>query len=223
MTGGEELRVVLRLEKVSCAVRQERWTDPLDFTLHLGEAAAVVGPTGGGRRRLLRVAAGLMAPDRGKVAHRAERVAYVFRAGGLLSSSTALENIVLPLVVQGAPEPEARERAAAEMERFGVGAVGELAAQDLSPEASRLIQYARAAALDPELLLIEQPMLSLGREEEAVTAWLKEQLADGRMGLLLTTTAIAVARKLDAALLPFRLGSGLHQTSFHTSLHRGAP
>lgn len=161
--------------------------DDLDFRLDAGEAAAFVGPPGCGKGALLRVAAGLDRPAAGEREVAPLRSAFVFQKGGLISNVTVEENLLLPLYYQGLKHSAAMERASAALEDFGLSAVARQLPGKLLNETRLTVQFARAAALEIDLLFLDEPFPHLSRSTAArVEQWLRSGVRSGKLAVLMT-------------------------------------
>ncbi len=148
-----------------------------EFTLARGEVLAVLGPNGSGKTTLLRAIAGLLALDRGQlvldgevlddpvggVFVPAERrpIGVVFQQYLLFGHMTALENVAFGLRARGAPKGEARRRAAELLARFGLAEFARARPGDLSGGQAQRVALARALAVDPLVLLLDEPLAAL--------------------------------------------------------------
>jgi len=132
----------------------------VDLTVSAGEIVALMGLSGSGKTTLLRVVAGLERADAGEIA--APRVGMVFQFHFLFEHLSALENVMLaPVHVQRTGRDEAERRCRALLEQLGVGLrAGALPSQLSGGEAQR-VAIARALAVDPPLLLLDEPTASL--------------------------------------------------------------
>lgn len=150
--------------------------DGLDLTVPKGGNHLVTGPSGCGKSRLLKVLAGLERPSRGRVSlggrdlwpgdgvlSLAERVCvgFAFASGGLLSNLSLWENIALPLKFRGLSGPALRERIETALARLGLLAVADLRPHAVSVTARKHGNLARVLALDPELILLDDPLEGL--------------------------------------------------------------
>lgn len=178
---------VLTLRGVCIAARGVVLVDRFDLSLAAGQAAAIVGPSGCGKTLLLRVAAGLDRPEAGERRAAASRISFVFQEGGLVRNITVEENVLLPLVYRGHSESAARERAAAALEIFGLGAVAGQRPGELLNEMRLLAQFARSAALEADLLFLDEPFAQLSRAAAArVEPWLAHEVEAGRLAVMMT-------------------------------------
>jgi putative ABC transport system ATP-binding protein len=136
-----------------------------------GETVALLGPSGSGKSSLLMVAAGLEAPTSGRVQvagtdlarlgedalarFRRAHVGIVFQSFHLIPTMTALENVAVPLELQGAKDAFARARA--ELEAVGLGNRVEHYPSQLSGGEQQRVALARAMAPRPEVLFADEP------------------------------------------------------------------
>ncbi|MGE8297090.1 MAG: ABC transporter ATP-binding protein [Pseudomonas sp.] len=143
----------------------------LDLELSKGDSLAIVGSSGSGKSTLLGLLAGLDLPSSGAVLLagqnlseldedqrarlRAEHVGFVFQSFQLLDSLNALENVMLPLELEG--HADARQRARALLERVGLGQRLTHYPRQLSGGEQQRVAIARAFAADPEVLFADEP------------------------------------------------------------------
>ncbi|WP_449105024.1 ABC transporter ATP-binding protein [Pseudomonas mohnii] len=143
----------------------------LSLELNKGDSLAIVGASGSGKSTLLGLLAGLDLPSSGEVtlagqslSHldedqrariRAEHVGFVFQSFQLLDSLNALENVMLPLELDG--RKDARERATELLERVGLGQRLTHSPRQLSGGEQQRVAIARAFAAEPDVLFADEP------------------------------------------------------------------
>jgi NitT/TauT family transport system ATP-binding protein len=142
--------------------------DGVDLQIASGSVVAVVGPNGSGKSTLLRVMAGLVAPDSGRITIDGrdvkaadERVGLVFQEPRLLPWRRAIDNVAFPLELAGVPSPTRRERALALLDLVGMKPFAEAYPHQLSGGMRQRAAIARALALDPQILLLDEPFSAL--------------------------------------------------------------
>ena len=170
---------VIAVERVTKQVRDSSGTltilHDIDFTLAAHESAAIVGASGSGKSTLLAIVAGLDTPTTGTVrlcgvdlfaldedaraAVRAERLGFVFQSFQLLGNLTALENVMLPLELQG--RRDARAEAREMLRRVGLGERLGHYPRVLSGGEQQRVALARAFVVRPAVLLADEPTGSL--------------------------------------------------------------
>ena len=181
----------LRLDCVACTFASrddasQRYTAVQDVTLTVGagEFVAVVGPTGCGKSTLLNVAAGLLAPSLGTVevfgaplSGINTRAGYMFQADSLMPWRTALQNVMAGLEFRGVPLTEARARAEDWLKRVGLGGFGNRYPHQLSGGMRKRSSLAQTLALDPDMILMDEPFSALDiqtrqlMENEVLALW----------------------------------------------------
>ncbi|MFE2747033.1 ABC transporter ATP-binding protein [Streptomyces scopuliridis] len=136
-----------------------------------GAGIAVVGPSGSGKSTLLHLMAGLDRPTAGRVAHPGlpggslpRHIGVVFQGPSLLPPLTALENVALPLRIDGVAEAEADARAFAALEELGLEALASKLPDELSAGQAQRVAVARVLARRPRLILADEPTGQLDRE-----------------------------------------------------------
>jgi len=184
---GESVTPVLQLTSV---VKKYRRGDEqlevlvdFDFTLDAGEFVVVTGPSGAGKSTLLHIAGGLDAPDRGSVAvagrdmwtmsagaraaFRRRHLGFVFQFFNLVPMLSAVENVSLPLVLDGVPARSADERAVELLQRVGLGDRTRHRPAELSGGQMQRVAVARALVARPSIVLADEPTGNLDSHSSA--------------------------------------------------------
>ena len=173
--------------------------------LRAGERLAVLGPNGAGKTTLLRLLAGLDAPATGRVEIDGEpiaeaevnlrrRIGYATQRPGLLST-TVVRNVELPLRWRGLDAASRRADALAALDRLNVGRLADRKALSLSGGEAQRVSLARALAIEPGLLLLDEPAAGLDAEvRRAFFDDLEGALSDR------ATTVVHVSHRADEAL-----------------------
>jgi tungstate transport system ATP-binding protein len=152
----------------------------VDLRIEPGERLALIGGNGAGKSTLLRVLHGLVHPTRGSVLRDAAATqAMVFQRPFLLRT-TSLNNVALGLRLKGLRWPDACEAAAQALAHVGLSALADRAAVTLSGGQQQRLALARAWALRPRILLLDEPTASLDPSaKREVEALMSEFAADG--------------------------------------------
>jgi ABC-type lipoprotein export system ATPase subunit len=171
------------------------------------ERIAIVGPSGSGKTTLLHLIAGLESPTAGTITWpalgdraslRPGPVAVVFQGPSLLPPLDVVENVALPLVLAGAGQIEARERACAALERLDLSELGAKLPEELSGGQMQRVAIARALAQRPRLLLADEPTGQLDHETAGhVVDVLVLAAAETGAALVVSTHDPAVADRFD--------------------------
>lgn len=165
------------------------------FSAAEGTFLSVVGPSGCGKSTLLRLIDGLETPNDGKISLRGEEVrtpgldrGMVFQSPNLLPWRTVVRNVEFGLESAGLDRAKRRERATELLKRVGLGGFAEFYPQQLSGGMQQRAGLVRALAIDPELLLMDEPFASvdaqtrLELQEELERIW----LASGKTVVFIT-------------------------------------
>lgn len=151
-----------------------------------GEIVALMGLSGSGKTTILRVIAGLERPDAGEVA--AAKVGMVFQFHYLFEHLTALDNVTLaPMHVHGVSAADARARAQALLGQLGVGHRAGALPRELSGGEAQRVAIARALAVDPPLLLLDEPTASLDPARKNDLGGVLRALAASGRALVMTS------------------------------------
>jgi NitT/TauT family transport system ATP-binding protein len=194
MSGGAP---ALQLSGVACTFVNpdqpaQRYTAvrEVDLTVAAGEFVSVVGPTGCGKSTLLNVAAGLLAPSTGTVQVFGQpltglnaRAGYMFQAESLMPWRTALANVRAGLEFRGMATAEADERANGWLRRVGLGGFGDRYPHQMSGGMRKRAALAQVLALDPDIILMDEPFSALDiqtrqlMENELLQLWAEKKKA----------------------------------------------
>ena len=189
----------------------------VDLTVSRGEMVAIVGASGAGKSTLLHVLGTLEPPNRGYVVVAGEpvharsdeelamlrnrAVGFVFQFHHLLREFTALENVMMPLRIAGTPKARARSRAEELLARVGLGGRMQHRPGQLSGGEQQRTAVARALAMDPSILLADEPS---GNLDHANASDLHDLLVgvvrDLEIGMVVVTHNRALAARADRVL-----------------------
>ena len=149
----------------------------VDLTVQDGEYLSVMGASGSGKSTLMHILGlldsltdGEYLLDGMEVSHlpgkvrarlRGEKIGFVFQQFRLLAGMTALENVALPLALQGVPRTERRERAFDVLERVGLSARANHLPHQLSGGQQQRVAIARAVVAEPSVILADEPTAGL--------------------------------------------------------------
>jgi NitT/TauT family transport system ATP-binding protein len=181
----------LELLDISCTFRSkdergQRYTAVAGTSLRVraGEFVSVVGPTGCGKSTLLNVGAGLLEPSSGTVKVFGQplsgintRAGYMFQTEALMPWRSALANVMLGLQYRGTPDEEARVLAEQWLARVGLTGFGDRYPHELSGGMRKRTALAQVLALDPDIILMDEPFSALDvqtrqlMENEVLELW----------------------------------------------------
>ncbi len=136
----------------------------VSFEVRPREFVAVLGPSGSGKSTLLRILAGLLAPTRGAfifASGQQPRIGMVFQQANLMPWRTAIQNILLPLEIEGMHPAAARLKAQELIDLVGLQGFESAWPRDLSGGMAQRVAIARALIHDPDILLLDEPFGSL--------------------------------------------------------------
>jgi len=136
----------------------------ISFTVSPREFICFLGPSGSGKTTLLRVLANLLRPTSGVVnfaQSRQPKIGMVFQQPSLMPWRSVLDNIKLPLELEGVDESIARKKAQEMIELVGLNGFADSWPRDLSGGMAQRVGIARALIHDPDLLLLDEPFASL--------------------------------------------------------------
>ena len=187
-----------------------RILDQINLSVADGETIAIVGPSGSGKSTLLGILAGLDLPsegtvslngknitamdEEGRAAVRAKDVGFVFQSFHLLPGLTALENVALPLELNG--DAKALETARYYLERVGLDHRTTHYPRQLSGGEQQRVAIARAIAMKPKLILADEPTGNLDSENSQMIAdILFKYIKEEKSSLIMVTHDPKLANK----------------------------
>ncbi len=179
--------------------------EDVSFSVDKDEFVCLVGPSGCGKSTMLRIIAGLEKADSGDVLFHSEsqtspnpKITMIFQLFGLLPWKTAQENVEVPLEVQGIKKTSRVETARSYLRMVGLEGFENTYPHDLSGGMKQRVGIARALALQPEVLLMDEPFSSL---DELTAKTLRELVLDiWRDPSLPTNTFIMVSHNVEEAV-----------------------
>jgi branched-chain amino acid transport system ATP-binding protein len=209
-------------------------TEAVDLDVQAGELHALIGPNGAGKTTLLHIVSGLLAADTGRIIFSGhdvtrrrmpERVrlglARTFQITSLLPGFTARANVALAVQARSGSsfrflraadrEPDLNDKAEAALATVGLASRADALAGHLSHGEKRALELAVALALEPRLLLLDEPMAGTGREETTRLIEVLRVLKD-RFPILLVehdmAAVFALADRISVLLYGRVLASG---------------
>ncbi len=225
---------VLRLEALRKSFCGLTVTDDVTLEVMPGEFHAVIGPNGAGKTTLINQISGLLTPDDGRILFAGRDVtrlpvptraalglARSFQITSVLPAFSALENVALAVQAcagssfrffgRAADEEELNAPARAALAEVGLAASADVPAAHLAHGEKRALELAIALALQPKLLLLDEPMAGTGREETARLVALLRKLK-GRFPVILVehdmTAVFALADRISVLIYGRVLASG---------------
>jgi lipoprotein-releasing system ATP-binding protein len=211
---------ILRLEKVCKAynIGQPSETEVLhdiDLRLEHGEFLALMGPSGSGKSTLLNIVGLLDRPTSGRltikgqdtgalgdtqITHlRGHTVGFIFQYHLLISAFTARENVMMPMLVdQGFPGADIEQRATDLLKQVGLEKVADNLATNMSGGQQQRVAVARALAMNPDLVLADEPTGNLDtKSADGVFELMRRVNRDSGTSFLLVTHNLDLARRCD--------------------------
>jgi putative ABC transport system ATP-binding protein len=186
----------------------------IDLSVKRGEMLAIVGPSGSGKSTLLNLLGAIETPSDGRVLFegrdvatlddtertilRRRRIGFIFQAFNLLPTLTAIENVALPLELDGVSEREARERALETLELVDVAKRKDHLPSTMSGGEQQRTAIARALVIGPALVLADEPTGNLDTKNgEQVMRLLKQLVRERGQTVVIVTHDNDVAAQAD--------------------------
>jgi NitT/TauT family transport system ATP-binding protein len=175
----------------------------VNITVQVGEFVSLIGPSGCGKSTVLHCMGGMLRPSAGSVAvggeeirdPRPERAAFIFQDYSLFPWKSVVDNAAIGLRFAGMPKAERRARALKELELVGLGHVADSYPAELSGGMQQRVAISRALAMEPEILLMDEPFGALDEQS-------RRRLGIEMSRVLTDTgkTVVMVTHSLDEAI-----------------------
>jgi len=214
---------IIRLEKVCKSYNmgltsQTEVLHAVDLKVGRGEFTALVGPSGSGKSTLLNIIGLLDRPTSGHLRIkgddtiglseaeltnlRGRAIGFVFQAHHLISAFTALENVMMPMLVdRGFPNVEMETRASELLRSVGLEAVGGNMAANMSGGQQQRVAIARALAMNPDLVLADEPTGNLDtKSSDSVFELMRQVNRKSGTSFLIVTHNLDLARRCDRTI-----------------------
>ncbi|MFJ4468932.1 ABC transporter ATP-binding protein [Streptomyces sp. NPDC089424] len=192
--------------------------DGADFSIHPGEVVAVMGPSGSGKSTLLHCLAGIVPPEEGSIRYDGREMAtmndaqrsalrrsefgFVFQFGQLVPELTCVENVALPLRLNGASRKAAERTALSWMERLEVDGIGGKRPGEVSGGQGQRVAVARSLVTGPRVLFADEPTGALDSlNGERVMELLTDAARSTNAAVVLVTHEARVAAYSDREIV----------------------
>ena len=176
----------------------------VSFSLAEKEFVSIIGPSGAGKSTLLRAIAGVIFLTSGTVVKNFKKPAMIFQGHGIFPWLTALDNAAFGLFMEGMPKQARQKRAREKMKEVGLAGLEERYPHQLSGGQRQRVAIARAIAIEPDLLLMDEPFASL---DSLTSTSLKKDILElwerYKMSVLMVNHIIADAVELSDRVIIF--------------------
>jgi NitT/TauT family transport system ATP-binding protein len=205
---------MIRFLDVSKSFGGRNVLDGLSFDIETNTVVSILGPSGVGKTTVLRLISGALRPDFGRVEVTGSKIGYIFQDPRLLPWRTAVENVSLGLRAEGIGKKEAEDVALGWMETLGLAGFEKYYPAQLSGGMMQRVSIGRALAIEPDILLMDEPFSNLNVElKESLLAMMEEILKEYRTTVVYVTHDPSEAVRLSDKILTIRPGSILQETN----------
>jgi len=189
-----DLQPIIQARQIAKAYQQQEAKEiqvvaPMDLSIEPNTVLALLGPSGSGKSTILRMLSGLVAPSSGEVLWHGKplrdsrpNVAIVFQSFALFPWLSVLENVEAPLLARGMTHPERHSRALKALDAVGLRGFEIAYPKELSGGMKQRVGFARALAVEPEILFMDEPFSALdvltaeNLRRELMELWTKKKI-----------------------------------------------
>lgn len=213
---------MIRFVKVFKSFNGHLVLNNLSFHVEKNTVVSILGSSGIGKTTILRLISGAITPDFGYVEVIGTKTGYIFQDPRLLPWRTARDNVSLGLIAEGRPKDEARRIATAWMKKLGLEGFEDYYPGELSGGMMQRVSIGRALAIEPDLLLMDEPFSNLNVElKKTLMTMLESILQEYKTTVVYVTHDISEAIRISDKILNIKPGSVLdeiHREDFETYL-----
>lgn len=216
----------LHLDHVGVDIDGARLLDGITLTIEAGPRTVILGPNGAGKSLLLRLCHGLVGPTTGAVRWQGDdasqarrRQAMVFQKPVMLRRSLRA-NVLYGLKLQGFPPDQRQARAIEALERTGLAGRADQRAVSLSAGEQQRLALARAWALAPEILFLDEPTASLDPGATAAVEVIVNQIHGAGTKIVMTTHDLGQAKRLADEVIFLQGGKVAERTTARAFFER---
>lgn len=211
---------IVRLQGVSKVYKTGETTitalDTTDLSFALNQLTLIMGPSGSGKTTLLSILGCVIYPSSGEVFYRGKNITqldenrladlrlrefgFVFQQFNLLEPLTALENVMQPLMLQGASKRDARARATQALEEVGLANRMQNLPKKLSGGQKQRVAIARALVTEPAMILCDEPTASLDAKSAEVIMQELQSLAREGKAIIIVTHDLRLRKFADRVI-----------------------
>jgi len=187
--------------------------DDVSVNIEKGEFVAIVGPSGSGKSTLMNMIGGLDKPSKGAVIiegedisklkdkkmskFRNEKIGFVFQSFNLEPTLTALENVMMPLMIAGISDKEMKNKAKSALEDLGMGDRVKHKPTELSGGQRQRVSIARALVNNPKIILADEPTGNLDSKSGAAVMEMLTNLKKQEYTIVMVTHNMEEAKYAD--------------------------
>lgn len=184
----------------------------INMEVEEGEFISILGPSGSGKSTILRLASKLIKPSKGKISYQRNKppsIGFVFQDATLMPWRNVLDNIILPLELNGVRRNISTKKAAEWIKKVGLEGKENSFPGELSGGQKMRVSLARSMVTDCDLLLLDEPFAALDEitrrklEEDLLKIWKREKLT-----ILLVTHSVSEAVYLSERVIVLSMGPG---------------
>lgn len=196
------------IDQLQVIIKEQQVLNKLSLLIKPGHITSLIGASGAGKTTLLKAIAGLVPCNKGTITidnrlitslthiQRAKKIGYVFQDFNLFAHMTAFQNCIDPLLVRGASREQALPQAEKLLQQFGLFEHRAKYPHELSGGQKQRVAIARALALNPQLLLLDEPTASLDPANTDILVSILKKLAASGITIMLSSQDMYFVQKM---------------------------